>query len=613
MNNMSGHTFHIPVMGIGFTIDTPIKVARFGISSVVSIVQDQLVEQMREFYSRKVGEVYISIPKDDLDHRAKRITSYLNLLQRIVQEQLQRMLREPFEEGNDIVTYFTLLPADSPLKKIYLEMMQMSGDAREFLQNQLRKRVVAGDIDVNIMTKLDNLNFTKDNEPLPVEYADAMSALRGFAMSDLASSVIFSAGMNPRLFAYLEQFPDFFPNKNGDIKKKIVLKVSDYRSALIQGKFLAKKGIWVSEFRIESGLNCGGHAFPTEGRLLGPILEEFKANKQALISELLTLCNAALNAKNYPMLKSDPELRVTVQGGIGTAAEDKFLREYYGLDGTGWGSPFLLVPEATNVDDETLHQLVDAQKEDYYLSHSSPLGVPFNNFRKSSSETQRKLRIEKNRAGSPCYLNHLAFNTEFDGKPVCLGSRKYQHQKLKELSALNLPEEQFKIESDKITEKDCLCEGLSSSVLIRNQIPDPHNLKAVAICPGPNLAYFSSVFSLDEMIGHIYGRVSILNLLNRKHMFLNELKMYVDYLKEEIQKNVHSLSGRQLKYFSSFKTNLLSGIGYYKELIPKIGYGSGEVEKQMNGELEAMENTLRDFISGQLDAIIGDGGKVIPQ
>ena len=41
------HTFHIPVMGTAFTIDTPIKVARFGISSVMSIGDDELCETMR--------------------------------------------------------------------------------------------------------------------------------------------------------------------------------------------------------------------------------------------------------------------------------------------------------------------------------------------------------------------------------------------------------------------------------------------------------------------------------------------------------------------------------------------------------------------------------------
>ena len=70
----------------------------------------------------------------------------------------------------------------------------------------------------------------------------------------------FSAGMNPRLYGYIADFDDFYPSRMEN-KKKIVLKVSDYRSAIIQGKFLAKKGLWVSEYRIESGLNCGGHVF----------------------------------------------------------------------------------------------------------------------------------------------------------------------------------------------------------------------------------------------------------------------------------------------------------------------------------------------------------------
>ena len=68
-----------------------------------------------------------------------------------------------------------------------------------------------------------------------------------------------AAGFNRRLYAYIEQFKDFYADAKGEIKKKIILKVSDFRSTIIQGKFLAKKGLWVSEYRIESGLNCGGH------------------------------------------------------------------------------------------------------------------------------------------------------------------------------------------------------------------------------------------------------------------------------------------------------------------------------------------------------------------
>src|SRR5690606_12099773 len=117
------------------------------------------------------------------------------------------------------------------------------------------------------MSKVDKINYDKNGDSMGDQYTDALSALRGFALSELSSSLILSAGMNPRLYSALETFPDFFPDDNGCLKKKIILKVSDFRSAFIQAKFLAKKGIWVSEFRVESGLNCGGHAFATEGYL----------------------------------------------------------------------------------------------------------------------------------------------------------------------------------------------------------------------------------------------------------------------------------------------------------------------------------------------------------
>src|SRR5690606_5170194 len=106
----------------------------------------------------------------------------------------------------------------------------------------------------------------------------------GYVNSNLeGSSIVFSAGMNPRLYNYLERCRQFDADENGAFRKKIIIKVSDYRSALIQGKYLARKGIWVSEYRIESGLNCGGQAVATYGCLMGSILEEFRHLKQELV------------------------------------------------------------------------------------------------------------------------------------------------------------------------------------------------------------------------------------------------------------------------------------------------------------------------------------------
>jgi len=586
MKNSELHSFHIPVLGLGYSIDTPVKVARFGISSVISIMDDHLVEKMRSYYCTVSNEPYVPIPTENEDHRAARITAYLNLVNAIVKKQMKQLRSFPFDEDNDLVKYFELLPTGAPLKRLYDKMAIMSeGPDKQLLQDKLRTQIRPGSIDVNIMAKIDRLNKNISGVDLPTEYSDALAAFRGFAQSDLESSVVFSAGYNPRLFNYIEQFKDFFPDANGKLRKKIILKVSDYRSALVQGKIFAKKGLWISEFRIESGLNCGGHAFPTEGLLLGPILEEFKSKREELVQELFELCNLANLEKSQHVFAGQPVMRITVQGGIGTANENEFLIEHYSLDGTGWGSPFLLVPEVTNVDDATLNKLATANKDDYYVSYASPLGIPFNNFKKSTAQYQREHRIEKGRPGSPCFKKFLSSDTEFTESPICTASREYQYLKIKQLKENNLPADLFENEFNKITEKDCLCEGLGAGVLIKDKVALSHNLSAVTICPGPNLAYFSGIHTLAEMAGHIYGRLNILNSLYRPNMFINELQMYVDYYKKKLESNL-GLNPKQIKYLQTFKTNLLDGINYYKGMVSYLKKENDQYISRMKDELE---------------------------
>jgi len=580
------HTFHIPVLGIGFSVDTPIKVAKYGISSVISIMDDELIEKLRKHYSPLAGIPYTPIPEKDIDHRALRITSYLNIAHILVEQQIKEMKAMSFETTNDLVKYFDLLPDNSPLKQQYLEMQKLpTGSEKAQLQQLLKDSIIAGSIDVNIMTKLDRTVYLKDGTALPPEYSDASAALRGFAMSDLSSSLVLSAGYSARLFSYLEEFSDFFPDITGFLKKKIILKVSDYRSALVQGKVLAKKGLWVSEYRVESGLNCGGHAFPTDGYLLGPILEEFKQNRDQLKTELLELCNAANTAKGNPIFQEAPEMKVTAQGGIGTASEQEFLLKHYGLDCTGWGSPFLLVPEATNMDEPTLQQLSEAKKEDYYLSYASPLGVAFNNFKPSSSQKLLKERVDKNRPGSPCYKKLLVSNTEFTDIPICTSSREYQNLKIKQLDEQGLSKEAYEIALNRITEKECLCEGLGSSVLIKNELPLNHKLSAVSVCPGPNLAYFSGIFSLNEMVGHIYGRLNLNNALPRPNLFINELNLYLSHYKRKIDE-IFQLDAKQEKYLQNFKTNLMNGISYYESLVKAFDKKADSIFSGMKEELD---------------------------
>eukprot|EP01037_Dinobryon_pediforme_P005017 gene5017-5066_t len=589
------HTFHIPVLGLGYSIDTPLKVARYGISSVLSIVDDELIERMRKFHT-PANESFHPVHKTENDYRTKRIIAYLNLIKRQVDEQFDRLKEQPFEPGSDICRYFELLPDNSQLKQGYDLMMEYPDDGRKrIFEALLRKRMVKGAIDVNIMSKVDKMNFAADGNYTGDENTDALAALRAFAESDLESSVILSAGMNPRLYSYIEQFAAFLPDANGALKKKIILKVSDFRSAFIQAKFLAKKGVWVSEFRVESGLNCGGHAFATDGYLLGPILEEFKQRRVEMNESLNSIYIAALAERGIET-GNIPAQKLSVQGGIGTSAENDFLLKYYELDATGWGSPFLLVPEVTNVDAHTLKQLEVASEEDFYLSSASPLGILFSNFKGSTSEQQRRERLEKGRPGSPCTKKYLCNNTEFTEQPICTASREYQNLKINQLKSLQLPQDQYEKQFNYVTEKICLCEGLCASAYIKNDLIKPGENKAVAICPGPNLAYFSGVYSLDEMVKHIYGKLDLLTSIKRPHVFVKELNLYIDYLQKDVQQQVKEINDKKRVHLNKFKAQLQHGIDYYKNLFAELPGQTSTMLAILFDELMDSEEKLNNIL-----------------
>lgn len=585
------HSFHIPVMGLAYTIDSPIRVAQYGISSVISIIDDELLEKMNAFYSQKFSLPYQEISKKVDDYRAKRITAYLNLVDTIVKDKFIKFKEDVSESKSALENFIAMLPNTSSIKSGLSNLLGEGMHFKETIKNYIDTHMSAGEIDVNIMTKIDKDNFIK-SEQLPIEYNDAHASLRGFANSNLQSSVVLSAGMNPRLYSYFENFNDFYPDSSNHLQKKIILKVSDFRSAIIQGKFLAKKGLWVSEYRIESGLNCGGHAFATEGHLLGPILEEFKSKKSELIQDTHAVFVKALTDKDLCVPEQPLGIKITVQGGVGTAAEHDFLINNYHVDSVGWGSPFLLVPEATSVDQETRKLLANAKENDLYLSGISPLGVPFNTIKGTSNEFYKQNRIDTNKAGSSCPKKFLALSKEFGPEGICTASKKYQDVKLEELDARKetLTSTIYEVAKNKITEKACLCVGLANASYLENDIPIKGQQQGVVICPGPNLAYFDKEVSLVQMVQHIYGKTSVLSEAYRPNMFVKELKMYVDYLKNDIASFTDDLTAKHIKKWHAFKSNLLDGVVYYQNLFT-------ETRNPNNEEIQADIISYKDAIN----------------
>ncbi len=563
------HKFHIPVMGTGHSADTAIRVAHFGISSVISLVDDFLLEKIRKYYSGKFGLTYSEIPRKEEDGRAKRITAYLDTVREIVQIKMENVKQQPFFEVNDKEKYFEMLPDASLMRKEYKKLLTMKrGPERDALAKDLTNKMKPGSIDANIMVSLDRISINNNGKPLSDEFSDAKAALRGYAKSSLESSIVFSAGINQKLFSYITRFRDFYRDKTGQIKKKIVLKVSDFRSARIQGRFLAKKGLEVHEFRIESGLNCGGHAFPTDGYLLPVLLREFKENLEILAKEFQPLVKEYYRKKGweYPESNLNSHHLITVQGGIGTHGEVLRLKEEFNIDITGWGGSFLLVTEATCVDETTRELLRQASEDDIYMSNASPLNYPFNNVRNTGSEKWIRKMVEEGKPGSACPNGFLVSNTEFTDRPVCLASRQYQKMKLEEIDNMEISAGEKETLRAEVVQKTCICYQLGNGALISLGIVNEERAPQ-CICPDYNVAWFRRISTLKEMIDHIYGRGVSLVPPERPHFFVTEIVMYVDYFEKMVAKCVYI--PKEIKTLREFKNNLVDGMDFCLNIAKK--------------------------------------------
>ncbi len=72
--------------------------------------------------------------------------------------------------------------------------------------------------------------------------------------------------------------------------------------------------------------------------------------------------------------------------------------------------------------------------------------------------------------------------------------------------------------------------------------------------------------------------------MNRPNMFVKELKMYIDYLKNEIKGVSDEMTSAQIKKWQLFKNNLAEGIEYYQSLfssMPLIENTKGQIQSQL--------------------------------
>lgn len=183
-------------------------------------------------------------------------------------------------------------------------------------------------------------------------------------------------------------------------------------------------------------------------------------------------------------------------------------------------------------------------------------------------------------------------NTEFSTEPICTASKAYQTKKIAQLQSLNLPQEQYQKRAQEVLDKECLCIGLSNAAVRKYNLKPFKKLEAVNVCPGPNIAYFSKVLSLQEMVDHIYGRINVITHKARPAIFIKELSLYVDYFREMVESTSASIDEKRQKQIQKFITNINDGIHYYKQLLRRMDKRKAELMIRLQEGLDRIENQM---------------------
>jgi len=220
--------------------------------------------------------------------------------------------------------------------------------------------------------------------------------------------------------------------------------------------------------------------------------------------------------------------------------------------------------------------------------------VPFNNIRGSGSEIYTKEMVERGKPGSKCPKKFLVTNTEFTEYPICTASAQYQLLKINQIESSELPDEEKSSQKEKVVQKTCLCTNLGAGSLIRLGIMNPSYARQ-SICPGPNMAWFTREYSIEEMVDHIYGRRESIVPEDRPHMFAKELTMYVDYI-EELAAHEKDRESGAWKKLVRMKRNLEKGIEFCEEIAARSPFKNENL-----ASLKETASTQRKRLLGLFD------------
>jgi hypothetical protein len=106
------------------------------------------------------------------------------------------------------------------------------------------------------------------------------------------------------------------------------------------------------------------------------------------------------------------------------------------------------------------------------------------------------------------------------------------------------------------------------------------------------MAYYSKIMSLKNITDHIYGRDNMITRTDRPNLFIKELNIYMDYLKQKLEAFKVSINKKDEKYLLTFISNLNEGILYYKSLFYNMKTTFEHKKDAVFIELFKCQNTL---------------------
>ena len=110
------------------------------------------------------------------------------------------------------------------------------------------------------------------------------------------------------------------------------------------------------------------------------------------------------------------------------------------------------------------------------------------------------------------------------------------------------------------------------------------------------MAYYSEVISLNKMVDHIYGRTNIIKRNDRPNMFIKELNLYIEFLKDKIKETKDSITNKHEKYLLTFEQNLKDGISYYYKLFNDLTKVFENTKSTIIQDLESSKKTFQLLI-----------------